>query len=90
MLYDNLCQFRNLHDAYLRARKNKRYRQDALEFTANLETNLIEMQRSLIDQTYRPGEYFDFYVHDPKKRLIQALSFRDRVVQHAINNIITY
>jgi len=88
MLYDRLCRFENLYNAYLKARKNKRYRQDVLEFSINLEDNLINIQRRLMNGTYKPGPYYSFYVNDPKRRLILALGFEDRVVQHALNNII--
>ena len=46
------------------------------------------MQTKLIDDTYQHGEYHNFKVFEPKERIISALPFRDRVVQHAINNII--
>lgn len=55
-----------------------------MTFTANLEENLIEIQNELIWRTYHVGRYHEFYVHDPKRRLIMALPFRDRVVQWAI------
>lgn len=83
-IYSQIYDFENLHEAYLSARKNKRYRGDVLEFTAHLEENLIQLQNELIYKMYRVGRYRDFYVFEPKKRLIMALQFRDRVVQWAI------
>ena len=32
--------------------------------------------------------YRSFLVHDPKRRLISAAPFRDRVVHHALMNVI--
>lgn len=83
-IYPKIYDFENLYCAYLEARKCKRYRQEVMTFTANLEENLIEVQNELIWRTYRVGRYHEFYVHDPKRRLIMALPFRDRVVQWAI------
>jgi len=83
-IYPIIYDFENLHEAYLSARKNKRYRGDVLEFTAHLEENLIQLQNELIYKTYQVGRYREFYVFEPKKRLIMALQFRDRVVQWAI------
>jgi RNA-directed DNA polymerase len=83
-IYPQIYDFENLHEAYLSARKNKRYRGDVLEFTAHLEENLIQLQNELIHKTYRVGRYREFYVYEPKKRLIMALQFRDRVIQWAI------
>jgi retron-type reverse transcriptase len=57
-------------------------------FEYKLEDNLLQLQRELKAQTYQPGEYHSFYIHDPKKRLISAAPFRDRVVHHALCNLI--
>lgn len=59
-----------------------------LAFTAGLEENLITIQNQLTQKTYTPGEYRKFFVYEPKQRQIMALPFPDRVVQHALNNII--
>lgn len=83
-IYQKICDFENLYEAYLEARKNKRYRKDVLDFSARLEENLIQLQNELIYKTYQVGRYREFYVYEPKKRLIMALQFRDRVVQWAI------
>lgn len=55
-----------------------------MTFSNNLESNLIDIQNHLIYGSYRAGQYRQFYVYEPKKRLIMALPFRDRVVQWAI------
>lgn len=87
-VWGQICSFENLHTAYLHARKNKRYRNDVLAFSANLEENLFDLQRQLLDHTYEVGHYREFYVYDPKKRLIMALPFTDRVVQWAVYQVI--
>ena len=84
LLYESIFSFENLHQAYLEARKGKRYRRDVLEFTHNLEENLITLQNELIWQAYQVGRYREFYVYEPKQRLVMALPFRDRVVQWAV------
>jgi retron-type reverse transcriptase len=83
-LYSKIYDFENLYEAYLEARKGKRYRHDVMRFTANLEENLIQIQNELIYKTYKVGRYNEFFVYDPKKRLIMSLPFKDRVVQWAI------
>lgn len=87
-LYPRIYDFQNLYAAYLKARRGKRYQQEVLCFSANLEEELIALQNELIWKTYRTGPYRYFYVHDPKKRLVAALPFRDRVVHHALCNVI--
>lgn len=87
-LYKQIFDFANIENAYKKARRCKRYRNEVLKYSANLEENLINLQNHLIWHSYRQGEYRNFYVFEPKKRLISALPFKDRVAQHAINNII--
>ena len=87
-LYPKIFEFENLHKAYLLARRNKRYKRGVLEFGLNMEEFLIQIQNELIWKTYQTGDYHTFYVYEPKKREINALAFKDRVVQHALNSVI--
>ncbi|MDO9513856.1 MAG: reverse transcriptase domain-containing protein [Elusimicrobiota bacterium] len=87
-LFEKVYEFGNLYDGYLKARKNKRYREDVLCFSSNLEGNLTKLLKDIKNETYRPGKYHRFNVYEPKKRRIHSLPFRDRIVQHALNNII--
>ena len=87
-LYPQIYDFENLFTAYRQARLSKRYRREVLEFTRNLEENLITIQNELMWRTYQVGRYREFFVHEPKKRLIMALPFRDRVVQWAIYRVL--
>lgn len=87
-LYQEIYSFENLFEAFLMARKKKKDRREVLEFTANLEENLIELQNELIHRTYKVGEYYEFFVNEPKRRMVMALPFRDRVVQWAIYRVV--
>ena len=83
-LKDRICDFENLMGAYRDAAKDKRYRNEVLNFTFNLGEKLLDIQRDLLDMTYTVGPYREFYVRYPKPRLVMALGFRDRIVQWAI------
>lgn len=87
-LWPQITSFENLHLAYMKARRNKRFKPDVLRFSANLEENLCGIQQSLLDKSYRTSPYYAFYVYEPKKRQVAALPFRDRVVHHGLCNII--
>ena len=87
-LYSRICEFDNIHRAYLKARKAKRYKAEVLRFSANLEENLINLQNHLIWKSYRPARYKLFTIYEPKERVIAALPFADRVVHHALCNVI--
>lgn len=87
-LFDQIIAFKNLHLAYLKARKGKRYRPDILGFGSALEENLLTLCAELLSRTYRHGGYREFAVRDSKKRVIRAAPFRDRVVHHAVCDVI--
>ncbi len=87
-MYTQLHSWENLLLAYHKASKGKRGHPNVAAFEYKLEDNLLQLQRELQEQTYQPGEYHSFYIHDPKKRLISAAPFRDRVVHHALCNLI--
>lgn len=85
---EKVTDYDNLYKAYLHARRSKRFRQEVLEFTANLEDNLHGLQDALINMTYRPGPYLKKVIHDPVDRLIMWQAFIHRVVQWAVYQVI--
>lgn len=87
-LFQEVCKYENLYNAYLKARRCKNDVAEVLKFTYNLERELLKLQHELRKQTYRTGEYRHFIIFEPKERKISALPFRDRIVHHAICNII--
>ena len=74
--------------AYRKAGKGKRGIGSVAAFEYRLEDNLLILRAELTGQTYRPGPYTSFFIHEPKRRLISAAPFRDRVVHHALCNLI--
>lgn len=87
-LYSKIIEFGNLFLAARKAQLGKRYRDNVLDFNFNLEKQLIQLQEELKDKTYHPGAYRTFHITDPKSRLISAAPYRDRIVHHALCNII--
>ncbi|MCB0130233.1 MAG: group II intron reverse transcriptase domain-containing protein [Caldilineaceae bacterium] len=86
--YAEVHAWDNLYQAYRKAAKGKRSRHPAAAFEFKLEDNLIELQDDLATGAYRPGDYVNFTIHEPKRRLISAAPFRDRVVHHALCTVI--
>ena len=87
-MYTQLYSWDNLLRAYHKASRGKRGNPNVAAFEYRLEDNLLQLQCELREQSYIPGAYHSFYIHDPKKRLISAAPFRDRVVHHALCNLI--
>jgi RNA-directed DNA polymerase len=87
-IWSAVTSFENLLMAYRKARKGKQSKPDIAEFSLNLESELLSLQQDLSDLSYQPGPYRLFTIYERKKRQIAAASFRDRVVHHALLNII--
>ena len=87
-LFDRIATFDALCGAALRAAAGKRRVPGPVAFLANLETEVLGLERELRVGTWRPGGYVSFEVHAPKRRLISAAPFRDRVVHHALHAVI--
>jgi len=87
-LYPSIYNFENLYLAFRAARKGKRQRSAVASFEFDLEHNLLRLESELRDQSYRPGSYTNFYIYEPKRRLVSAAPFRDRVVHHALCQVI--
>lgn len=88
-LYEQIISWDNLKSALYKTSNGKRKTWGYLEFKEYDELNLRQIQKELEDGIYRIGEYRHFTIYEPKPRLISALEFRDRLVQHALCNVIT-
>ncbi len=87
-LFSDLSGFENLLLAAKKAQKGKRFKPSVAPFLFRLEPELLRLQRELTAKTWKPGGYRTLIVRDPKERLISAAPFADRVVHHALCNII--
>ncbi len=87
-LYSAFCTSENLKLAFRKARKNKTSLPYVISFQDNLQKNLEKLQEELINHTYQPKPLKKFIIRDPKTRTIHASNFRDRIVYHALVNII--
>ena len=83
-----MCSYDNIFLAYEKARKGKTLKPYVIEFEKELVKNLQQLQQELITQTYKPRPLETFILRDPKTRKISKSHFRDRVIHHAICNII--
>ena len=72
--------YAQFYKAYLRAREDKTNRPEVIRFERGLVGNLVRLVDEVIAGTYHPAEYREFEVHEPKRRKIHALPFRDRIV----------
>jgi retron-type reverse transcriptase len=87
-LWNNFISYKNLYSAYLKARKAKPKSLEIREYFFNYEKELFQLQRSLIKGNYALSKYTSFKIYKPKERTIKYVNFKDRVLHHAVINII--
>ena len=68
---------------------SKQHKQGTIMFEIELGRNVTNLVKQLQNKTYRLSPYRSFTIYDPKKRLIEALPYKDRVVlmcfcQHSV------
>jgi len=84
-LFDRVVSPDNLWLAYCDARRHKSRRPDVAYFTLHAETLLHELSAALREERWQPGGCKCLVIREPKRRLISAASFSDRVVHHAVH-----
>lgn len=84
---ETLASERNLLLAADKARKRKSRRPDVEAWWLRREQEINRLREELLAQTWRPAGYRFFTIHEPKRRLIAAAPFADRVVHHALCSV---
>lgn len=87
-LYEELISLNNLMFAWGKARKGKTKKEYVREFESNLRENILNLHEELKNFSYNPKPLISFILRDPKTRKISKSDFRDRIVHHAIFNIL--
>jgi retron-type reverse transcriptase len=87
-LWERLISFANLLAAAKKSARGKRFKPEVLRFHIELEHELHRLRDELGRKAYRPGPYRIFHIREPKVRLISAAPYRDRVVHHALVNVL--
>lgn len=87
-LFDQIANFQALLRAAKRAMRGKRKKRGASAFQFNLERELIALERELQTGRYRTGRYLEIQITEPVNRMVSAAPFRDRVVQHALMDVV--
>ena len=88
MKLDEIFSFEYLYSAYKNCRKSKQHKGEVIRFETNLSVNLYTLNKELVSKKYTFGKYKRFKIYEPKERLIEALSFKDRVVVRCFCDIV--
>ena len=82
--FEKVTDFNNLYRAYRKAKSGKGYKRSSANFEIQALDSLHRLKYLLESKRYTVSEYNSFFVYEPKKRLIEAAAFKDKVVQHSL------
>ncbi|WP_372367689.1 reverse transcriptase domain-containing protein [Candidatus Uabimicrobium sp. HlEnr_7] len=85
---EDVACFDNLVKAATKAASGKRTSANVMQFFANFEVHLQEIRERILAGKVASGELHQFTIFDPKRRIIRAPNFPDRVLHHAIMNFV--
>lgn len=86
--YDDVISYNNIYAAHVDAMRCKSERNEIMRFSLELDSNLNKLYKELKEGRYKVSGYRVMYINVPKKRLIMALQYRDRVLQWAIYRLL--
>jgi retron-type reverse transcriptase len=88
-LWNKFISKENFRLAWYKTALGRRDRKDVQEFEKNLEENLEKIRQEVIAGKFTTSKYSTKQIFENgKHRLIYILPLKDRIVHHAINNII--
>jgi len=87
-LFDSICSFENLLAAARAAERGRRLNDHVGRFRARVEAEVLRLRKELTNGIYQPGSYREFWIREPKERMISAAPYRDRVVHHAVCRVV--
>lgn len=87
--FEKVVDFNNMYRAFRRAKRGKGFRKSSARFDAAALDGVHTLIHQLRTREYRVSPYSEFKVYEPKERIIQTTSFKDKVVQHSLcDNVI--
>lgn len=87
-LFDTIVSFENLRLAWLKAKKGKTSKKSVRTFSYDVNKNLQSVRDDMLSVPPRLSQYVQFKILDPKERIISVVPFTDRVMHHAIMNVL--
>lgn len=84
----DVAERKNLMLAFARAARGSHDRPAVADYRAHLGQRLNALRRGLLEGSYPVGVTSCFRIRDPKPRIINAPHFNERVLHHALMNLV--
>ncbi|MBF0348715.1 MAG: RNA-dependent DNA polymerase [Magnetococcales bacterium] len=88
-LFNTITALANLWHAWGAFRRGKRSRPSVADFELNVDHQVVRLHRALTEGRYVPGPYRLVMIREPKRRLVAAAPVRDRIVHHAVYQVLS-
>lgn len=79
---DIVTDYDNLYRAYRKAKSGKKFNSSTAKFSSMALDGINILKEQLENQTYTVAPYNRFEIFEPKQRVIESCTFKDKVVQH--------
>ena len=87
--FEKVVDFNNMYKAFRKAKRGKGFKKSSARFNVIALDGVNTLILQLRNKTYTVSGYNEFKVYEPKERIIQTTSFKDKVVQHSLcDNVI--
>ena len=87
--FEKVIDYGNMYRAFRRAKRGKGYKKSSVRFDVAALDGIHTLIAQLRNRTYTVSPYNEFKVYEPKERIIQTSSFKDKVIQHSLcDNVI--
>jgi len=87
-LFKRIVDYSNIRLAFLKTIKGNRSSLAAIDFCRNIDENLAMVRKKLCLLDCGWGNYRSFQITDPKPRIISTAPFVQRIMHHAIMNVL--
>lgn len=84
MNFEQVTSFDSIYAAYTKAKRGKGHNQSRLRFEMTVLDGTLQIKRLLESKQFNVSPYNQFKVYEPKERVVEAGSFKDKIVQHSL------
>lgn len=82
--FEKVIDFHNMYRAFRKSKRGKGFKRSSARFDIGALDGITLLIGQLRNKTYRVSDYSEFKVFEPKERVIQTASYKDKVVQHSL------
>lgn len=82
--FEKVTDFGNLYKAYKKSKSGKGHEISKAKFQMCSVDGLYQIKRLLETKRFEVSDYHKFTIYEPKERIIEAGSFKDKIVQHSL------